>query len=213
MFRVIFPSLCFFTAWAHAGLQWEKPIQSFDRSPEDRHVTATFAFRNTGSAPVTIKSVKTSCGCTSARLAKKTFAPGESGEIAAKFTFRKKAGVQRTLVTVKTDDTPEPAVLDIRVMLREGVTVTPSLLFWRVGEPAAAKGVQLTANGQPVRVNSVSSTNPRLAASLETVKAGEQYVINVKPDDTSQKESGEVRVATDFPPDDPRTYAIHVRVK
>lgn len=64
------------------------PIITFDNDTidfgtisevEQRH--ATFTFANTGAKPLIIYQVKTSCGCTSARLSKHQYAPGERGQI------------------------------------------------------------------------------------------------------------------------------------
>ena len=54
---------------------------------------------------------------------------------------------------------------------------------------------------------------PRLTAKLENTKAGEPYTISVAPADTTQKESAEISVQTDFPADAPRAYTIHARIK
>jgi len=37
--------------------------------------------------------------------------------------------------------------------------------------------------------------------------------VSVQPVDTTQKESAEISVQTDFPADAPRVYIIHARVK
>ena len=103
----------------------------------------------------------------------------------ARFVFGDRKGPQRKTMEVRTDD-----------------------------DSAAAKTIQLTAEaGQPVRIKRIIASNPRLAAKLETVKAGEHYTVAVTPTDTTQKESGEVFVLTDFPADAPRTYILQVRVK
>ena len=203
------------TTAGFAELKWDKTVQQFQRSPEDREIAAHFPFRNVGSTPVTIKTLRSSCGCTTARLDKKTYAPGEQGEVVMIFVFGGRKDVHRKTVTVTTDDkTQEPVVLDLRVDIREALTVTPALVYWKTGEPVAAKTVQLAADtGQPVRIKSVTSSNPRLPATLETIKPGAAYTVSVKPADTAQKESAEISVQSDFPPDAPRTYIIHARIK
>ena len=198
-----------------AGLQWDKPVQQFQRTPADGEIEVRFTFRNTGAAPVTIKTLRSSCGCTTARLEKKTSAPGEAGEVVARFVFGDRKGPHRKTIEVRTDDAPtEPVLLDLRVNIHDPLTVAPALVFWKRGEPGEAKTVQLTADAdQHVRIKSVTSSNPRLPAKLETIKVGEQYAVSVKPADTTQKESAEIRVLTDFPADAPRTYILHARVK
>lgn len=202
------------SATSRAELQWIKPIQQFQVTPEQKSVEAHFAFKNTGPTAVTIKSLTPSCGCTTAHLEKKTYQPGEQGEVVAKYSFPFQKGALRKTISVTTDDQPKvPVILDIRVLVNEPFDIKPALVYWRTGEPAEARSVQLLANGFPVHVKSVTSSNPRLAAALQIIKPGAEYVVSVKPMDTAQKESGEISVLTDFPADAPHTYTIHARIK
>ncbi len=198
-----------------AELKWDRPVQSFQRTPADGEIEVRFAFKNTGAAPVTIRTLRPSCGCTTAHLEKKTYAPAEAGEVVAHFVFGDRRGPHRKTIEVRTDDAPtEPVLLDLRVNIHDSLTIAPALVFWKRGEPAEPKTVQLTVDsGRQVRIKSVVSSNPRLPAKLETIKAGEQYVVSVTPADTAQKESAEISVLTDFPVDAPRTYILHARVK
>ena len=216
MLRVfsVFCSFLFVASSLHGELVWEKAIQNFHRLPSDGHLETKFAFRNAGKTSVTVQKVRTSCGCTSAKLGKDTYAPGESGEVSVRFTFGDRKGPHRKIITVITDDKPEPTELSLQVWIEEPMTITPALVFWKTGEASVAKSVQLTASpGKPVRVKSVASSNPRLAAKLETIKTGEQYAVSVTPADTSKKEFAEITVETDFPADQPRSYTIHARIK
>ncbi len=211
----IFAAMLFLTARSFAELQWDKPLQQFQRTPADGEIEARFTFRNTGGTPVTIKALRSSCGCTTARLEKKTYAPGEAGEVVARFVFGSRKGLHRKTIEVRTDAAPtEPMLLDLRVDIHDPLTIAPALVFWKRGDATEAKTVQLTASAeQRVRIKSVTSSNPRLPAKLETIKAGEQYTVSVQPVDTAQKESAEISVLTDFPADAPRTYILHARVK
>jgi hypothetical protein len=198
-----------------AELRWEKPVQSFERSPGDDAVEASYAFKNVGAASVTITKVRSSCGCTAAKLEKRTYAPGESGEIVAKFTLGDRRGLHVVGVTVKTDDKAAPPTeLRLQVHIVDPLKVEPTLVWWRVGATAEPKTVLLTAEeSRPVRVKSVTSTNPRITAKLETATAGQRYRLTIAPQDTVSKEVAEIRVQTDFPPDAPRAYLIYARVK
>lgn len=216
MLRAVLPICCFAIVAAplRAGLVWEKSAQSFHRTPGDGHLETKFVFRNNGKAPVTIRKVRTSCGCTSAKLVKNTFDPGERGEITVRFTFGDRKGPHRKIIAVDTDEKTDAAQLSLQVWIHEPLTIAPALVFWKTGDAIAAKTVQLNAeSGTPVRVKGVASSNPRLAAKLETIKPGGQYVVSITPSDTSKKESAEITVETDFPADQPRSYTIHARIK
>jgi hypothetical protein len=198
-----------------ADLTWDKPLQRYQRTPAEKELEAHFTFRNTGQSPVTIKTLRASCGCTTAKLEKRTYAPGEQGEVLTRFMFGGRKGLHHLSVTVFTaEKSNEPSTLDLFVDIHDPVTIAPALVYWKTGEPVAAKAVQVSAEaGQPVHVKSVTSSNPRVTAALQTVKAGSQYVVSVTPADTAQKESAEISVQTDFPPDSPQIYTIHARVK
>jgi hypothetical protein len=200
---------------AFAEIHWDKPVQEFHRSPQDRSIVAKYAFKNTGTSAVTIDNIRTSCGCTSADLEKRTYGPGESGEVTVKFTFGSRVGPQRKTIRVFTSDNEkEPTVLDLRVYIEEAVTVTPSLVFWRVGEPATAKAVQITTQPSPaVKIKGVRTSDPSITAKLEPINPGESYKVTITPTATNAKQSVEISVDTDYPPDAPRTYLIYARIK
>jgi hypothetical protein len=205
--------LTFLGAPGHAELRWSDPIQSIHSTPEDREVTARFAFRNAGPTPVTVRSIKTTCGCTTARLEKKTYAPGETGEIDVRFVFGGRKGLQRKLITVKTDDSTEPAILDLRVLVEENVTVTPALVYWRLGEANTPKTVHVTANSTPVSIKGVVSENNEWRAEVATIKPGEDYLVRIQPPATTAKSGTTIRIVTAVPNDEPRSYVVYGRVK
>jgi hypothetical protein len=198
---------------ARAELRWDDPIQSIHCTPDDREVTARFAFRNAGTGPVTVRSIKTSCGCTTARLEKKMYAPGETGEINVRFVFGGRKGLQRKLITVKTDDTVEPAILDLRVLVEENVSVTPALVYWKLGEENAPKTVHVTAQSTPVSIKGVVSENPEWCAEVETIKPGQDYLVRVRPPATNAKSGSTIRIVTQIAGEQPRSAVVYGRVK
>lgn len=206
----LLPSLPFA---ARAELSWKKTVQEFQCSIDDKSAEAHFPFTNTGKTPVTIKDIKTSCGCTTAKLEKKIYGPGESGEVVATYSFKGQTGALRKLVTVTTDDGAAPATLDIRVFRHEPFEMKPALVYWRTGDAGEAKTVQFSANGYPVHIKSVTSSNPHVTATVQTVKDGERYLVAVKPQSTAQKETAEISVLTDFPEKNPHSYKIQARIK
>jgi len=199
----------------HAQLKWDAPIQEFHRVPDDKEIWAHYTFHNTGTTPVTIKSLRSSCGCTTAHLEKKTYAPGESGEVLLHFIFGDRKGYHRKTVSVTTDDKPtEPLVLNLLITIHDPVTIAPALVFWKIGQPPTPQTVQITVdNPAHVHIKSAASSNPRLLAKLEPTKPGEPSMITVTPADTTQKESAEISVQTDYPADSPHAYTIHARIK
>jgi len=199
---------------AYGELVWENPAQEFQRRPEDKELAVNFAFKNAGTQPVTITKINSSCGCTTAELPKKTCQPGEGGNLTAKFTFGGRRGAQSKSIAVTTDDQKTVQLSFQCLILDDPVALMPPLVGWRVGEAAEAKPVDVTIAPNPrVNITAVASTNPRIAASLSTVRPGEKYSVSIKPADTTREEFGQVFVQTDFPPEGPKAYTIFVRVK
>jgi hypothetical protein len=198
---------------ALADLHWDNPIQEFERVPEDGSVTARYTFKNAGAAPITIRRVQTSCGCTSAKLSKSTFTPGETGEIEVKFNFGSRRGLQRKLISVKGDQNQQWR-LDLQCHIRETVTISPAFVFWRLNSDPAEQSIRIVCEPSAgVKITAVKSSNARFAATLTTAKPGEEYLVQVKPAATSKKDAAEIIVETNSPPDAPRSYRVFARIR
>ena len=198
---------------ALAQLAWDTTRLEFHTSPEEKQVVSGFRFQNKGQAPVTIKSVKTGCGCLDADVEKKTYGPGESGVIRAVFTFGNRRGGYHKIVTVTLEDGTQQELHFIQY-IEDPLALSTSLLLWRQGQPAAAQEVVLTAAaGKKVRVTGATCSNPRFSARVEQLEEGARYRVIVQPADTSQRDSADLVVQTDFPPTAPKSYTLHARIK
>jgi archaellum component FlaG (FlaF/FlaG flagellin family) len=77
----------FLLGCSHLGaqsLQWEWLVpktHDFGNIPRHQEATYTFEYRNTGSEPLYIDNVRTSCGCTAPDWEEKPIPPGETGKI------------------------------------------------------------------------------------------------------------------------------------
>src|SRR5579862_5923061 len=102
---VLFLLLPLFLARMDASaLTWAKEkISTEVIEGQQTAVKEAFPLKNSGSHPVTIIGVETSCGCTTATLDKKTYAVGESGEIDVVFDPAERTGLQEKIVTITTD--------------------------------------------------------------------------------------------------------------
>ncbi|MDR2467189.1 MAG: DUF1573 domain-containing protein [Prevotellaceae bacterium] len=79
----------------------------------DGDVSHVFTFKNTGNAPLVIKNVETSCGCTSPDWTKEPVMPGKSGVVKATFSPAGRPGRFDKNLTVITNAQPERTVLYI----------------------------------------------------------------------------------------------------
>jgi Protein of unknown function (DUF1573) len=208
-------SLCVFAGSAFAQLTWETTEQTFNSKQQDKEVLAKYKFTNSGPKPITIQNVRTSCGCTTAGLKKTEYAPGESGEIEAKFTFSGRTGKQEKAITVETSADPQlPTVLRLHVYIQETVKIEPEVVLWRVGEQADPKSIHIAiADDVSAKIVSVTSDNPAVRVKLTELKPGKEYEAQITPDSVAQPESATVMIRTDYPPDDPETKYAYARIK
>lgn len=68
-------------------IKFENDQRKFDfgDTPRGQKISHVFKFRNTGKAPLIIKDVASSCGCTTPEYPREPIMPGKTGEI--KMTF------------------------------------------------------------------------------------------------------------------------------
>ncbi|MBV8141789.1 MAG: DUF1573 domain-containing protein [Verrucomicrobia bacterium] len=207
--------LLVFTGSAFGQLAWETTEQTFNCKPEDKEVVAKYKFTNAGTKAIKIENVRTSCGCTTAALNKTDYAPGESGEIDAKFTFAGRTGPQQKEIMVTTSAVPEnPTVLKLRVNIKEMVKVEPEVVFWNVGEQPAPRFIHIAiAEDAAAKVVSVTSDNPALKVTLTELKPGREYEAQVTPENATKPETATLMIQTDYPPGNPETKYAYARVK
>ena len=81
----------------------------FGKVNEGDKVNYTFNFSNKGSATLTIKDIKTSCGCTAALLSQDNLAPGQDGTLKVELDTKNRSGKMSRTVTINSNDPKDPA--------------------------------------------------------------------------------------------------------
>ncbi|MFN3405980.1 MAG: DUF1573 domain-containing protein [Cytophagaceae bacterium] len=76
-------------------------------------VSHVFKFKNTGNAPLLLKEVLTTCGCTVPKFSKDPILPGKESEIVVKFNSEGKEGRMTKPITVISNSTNSPARITI----------------------------------------------------------------------------------------------------
>jgi hypothetical protein len=108
---------------------------------------ASYGFRNDTAAPVTITQAVATCDCTLIDLAKKTYAPGESGVLVVRFDPTGRSGTVSRTINVVTDEPGAPSqLLKLTAELPEVLSFTPRDLSWEAGEKPEAKSVDVLVN-------------------------------------------------------------------
>ena len=104
---MIFGIFVVFCAFAQEETLTDGPYITFEESSFDfgdilqgDKVEHIFAFENTGTAPLIITNVQTTCGCTAPEWPKEPVMPGESAEIKVIFNSAGKFGRQNKVISV-----------------------------------------------------------------------------------------------------------------
>jgi hypothetical protein len=80
----------------------------FGKVNEGNVVEYTFVFRNSGGSTLSVKDVRTSCGCTAALVSKDNLEPGEEGTIKIELDTKNRLGNMSRTITVQSNDPLDP---------------------------------------------------------------------------------------------------------
>ena len=92
----------------------EKESFDFGEINQDESISIEFKLKNIGNAPLIIRSVKGSCGCTVPEWPEGSIAPGDDAIIKVTFNSGKRLGKQNKTVTLITNAIPSIKVLIIK---------------------------------------------------------------------------------------------------
>jgi hypothetical protein len=198
-----------------AQLVFEKKEVDLKAGLSDKEVVARFPFRNAGNYTVHIGDIETSCGCTTAVLEKRTYAPNEKGEITATFEIGDRIGLQDKTILVETDDPKASTIsLDMRITIPDLLEVRPALLYWRHGEAPTAKTLTVKVlNGLPVKEVTASSSDPKVKTKVETVTPGKEYTVAVTPPGDGTTVDSLISISADYPPGTARYFYARARIR
>ena len=144
------------------------PILDLGNIPSDTIVTGVIKFKNVGNAPLKIKRVKTSCGCTVARLTQLTYQPGEEGQISIKFNTRGYSGMARKTITIFLEEgTPSSVRVILQAMIKPKIAIVPRYVDFRnlnLSQTVVRRSFSVKNNTHhPIVLKSVKIDNPNLA--------------------------------------------------
>ena len=187
--KVIF-ALVFLTsaAPAWAGLTWENDNVHLTAEIGQEIARTSYAFTNTGTGPVSVLTVKPSCGCVATSLEKLDYAPGERGEIKVTFDLEmdKDQLVQDRTIQVTTSDAPaSPKTLQLKVKTRAAVEVSPETLVWKRGNPPGPQEVTVKA-APGIKTISLTQTaqNSNFSVEVQADPKGQNYRLTITPKST-----------------------------
>ena len=209
-------ALAFSATQLFASLSFEKVVIEDVIAPGDKSYSFEFAFENTGDDTVEISEIKTTCGCTTAKLDKMSYAPSESGVITGTFSVGSRQGMQEKKVRVMTKDLAQPEIqLALKLDIPQLVTMKPGLLLWRVGTEPEAKTLTISPNGDlGAEIVSVECQSPDFAVeALPKVEGSGEYEVVVAPLKTEASSRGLIKVIVAVADAAPKTIYAHALVR
>jgi hypothetical protein len=207
---MVVPPVC------RAGLVWDTQLIQMTAAPGDRTAVARFHFKNIGTEPVEIRELRPSCSCTRAGTGKKSYAPGESGEVEATFTFGSQTGLREKRIQVITNEPAAQAdVLTLRVKIPEILTYAPHLLLWRTGEEPTKKSIDVEAGeSQKILSLKIQSVRPQdVVASIATLESGKRYRLILRPLSTTRVATVAVVISASLEHAAPHSFTVSALVR
>lgn len=178
-----FIGVLFISCGLRAGIVWKTTEVDYQAKPGEEVIYASFPFQIEGDA-VTIESIRTSCGCTTTKLEKKTYEPGEEGVIEAKFELGSRVGQQQKYVSVQTNDPNTPKQdLKISVYIPHVLKIEPRFVYWNKGMKSYhEQSIDLIPDSDvAVSIVNVTSDQKQLQLRWEPAEDGSAYRLYMKP--------------------------------
>jgi len=105
-------------AQAQAKIEFEEETIDYGQIEYKSDGVRTFIFTNTGTEPLVIDKVKSTCGCTVPEKPKDPIAPGEKGEIKVKYATNRQGPIRKT-ITVYSNADRSPLPLKIKGFVKK----------------------------------------------------------------------------------------------
>jgi hypothetical protein len=197
-FSLLYLLLCPF---ASASLKFTPASGEVVAEVDQDFAIVEFTFLNKGKQAIAISEVKSPCGlCLSAKIGGGTrdpktghfiYAPGEKGQLEAKFKIGIQSGViDKKLQLYQAGDPEErPSIsLDCKIIVPQLIEVIPSTLRWKVGEMDEKVAKIQVLDGHKYEVSPPSFVSPAFETSFLEIEKGRTYEFRVRPKSKDQQE-------------------------
>jgi len=99
-------SLGIYAQDATAKIEFKSETIDYGEIAKDSDGIRVFEFTNTGTVPLVISDVKSSCGCTIPKKPEEPIMPGKTGEIQVKYDTRRVGPIRKAITVTSNADTP-----------------------------------------------------------------------------------------------------------
>jgi hypothetical protein len=180
----------------------EEPVYNFGKVIDSAVVEHNFKITNVGQAPLQIKKVRNTCGCTAINAQPQTLEPGAATEVGIRLTVSNLNGkVSKTAYVESNDPQTLNQALTLTGEVIRAITMTPmSAVFDRLDRknPTTIE-LMLTNNlSDPMTPSEVTVSVKNVVAKIDEVEKGKQYkiILTANPPYPDNHLRGKVTVKT-----------------
>jgi hypothetical protein len=192
---------------AAQSISSSQPVFNFGTIPQGKKVEHVFIVNNSGDMPLTIKSIRPSCGCTAANASSSVIQPWKSSEITVTFNSANFSGAIHKTIALETNDPKVPVyILTLNGSVIEEIAVNPRQINLGALKLGSTKDMIVTVdnNGKrPLTLLSVKSLLSQINVKLDksVIRPGESTMIHVaaSPSNGDRMLSGYLSITTDNP--------------
>ena len=166
-------------------IEFEKVVHNFGNVGPGTNNLCEFRFTNTGNSTLKIGEITKTCGCTPFSLAKKEYAPGESGILKVNYFSEQLRGQTTKQLGIHSNDRARPEVtLAIKADIKIQVNHEPKTLNLLLKqENANCPQLTLTSiDNQPFSIKSFKSTANCITADFNPSEKATKFVLQPKVD-------------------------------
>ncbi len=166
-------------------IELEKVVHDFGNVSPGTNNLCEFRFTNAGNSTLKIGEITKTCGCTPYLLAKKEYAPGESGTLKVNYFSEMQSGQTTKHLVIHSNDRAKPEVtLAIKANIKIQVNHEPKILNLLLKhENANCPQLTLTSvDDQPFSITSFKSTANCITADFNPSEKATKFVLQPKVD-------------------------------
>lgn len=102
--------------------KFEREIIDYGKIDKGANGERVFVFTNVGNAPLIIKNIQSSCGCTIPKKPKEPIMPGKKGEIKVSYDTKRVGGFSK-MITIYSNAKNPRKVIKIKGYVNNGVSL------------------------------------------------------------------------------------------
>jgi len=194
-------------------IEFEKVVHNFGNVGPGTNNLCEFKFTNTGNGTLKIGDITKTCSCTPYVLAKKEYAPGESGILKVNYFSETQRGQTTKQLAIQSNDRSNPEVtLAIKASIIMKVDHEPKTLNLLLNkENADCPQITITSNdNQPFSIKSIKSTANCITADFNPSVESTKFVLQPKVDMAKLEKSLNGRIEIELSHPECKTISVNL---